>query len=408
LKVIFVSAYYPPYAGGGSTRAYYMAYYLSKQGCEVTVLTNSFKGKDVGVSYEDRIRIFRVPILLGNFSFMFRGFLFFIAILISIILYNTEIVIASIPPGDIGVSAFFASKLLGKKIIYDVRDQWEDAIIKRSGSRFNRTIHKLFKKMFNVFYVTSFSVVTVTPPLLQHIKSRRVAEDKISLLPNGVDLKVFRVRSPSHKLEMRERLGLKADDFVLIYAGLVGNYYRVDILIRAIYKLVSEERLDNIKFIIVGDGPSLQRCINLTQNLKLQEHVFFLGKIAHQDVAKILNCADVGIIPYDDSTVWKYAYPTKFFEYCASGLPVIVSVTKEAHLAHFIKTTGVGLIVEPLNVDQLVDSIKYLYKNTEVIKKMIRSARNVIRYFDREKIVFGLKRVLETGNSMKIWPKHIC
>ena len=75
-------------------------------------------------------------------------------------------------------------------------------------------------------------------------------------------------------------------------------------------------------------------------------------------VSRILSCCNAGIVPYDDNPLWVYAHPMKFFDYCASGLPVIATAFQDSELASLIRKYKVGYVVEPLNSIELASAIR--------------------------------------------------
>ena len=79
--------------------------------------------------------------------------------------------------------------------------------------------------------------------------------------------------------------------------------------------------------------------------------------------------------------------PAKFWEYCASGLPVIATVFKDSILARLIQENGIGLTIDPLDVDGLADVIEKLSLDQEFRAVAGKRARLLIeRDFNRDKI----------------------
>jgi glycosyltransferase involved in cell wall biosynthesis len=120
----------------------------------------------------------------------------------------------------------------------------------------------------------------------------------------------------------------------------------------------------------------------------LKGSVIYLGnKSDVRELSKIIASADVGIVPYDDNPLWKNGLPAKFWEYCASGLPVIATVFKDSILARLIQENGIGLTVDPLDVDGLADVIEKLSSEKEFRSVAGKRARLLIeRDFNRDKI----------------------
>jgi len=309
---------------------------------------------------------------------------------------KVDFIIISVPPGVLGIGPFLAGRMLRKKVVFDVRDKWEDHSIYFSKYKLVRWNHIILKKLFDVFYRKANMVITVTQPLVEYLKARRVS--RVAFIPNGTDVKLFYPRKQHEKLAIRSELGLPKEDTVLVYAGAVG-YYRPDVVIQALYNLIKNNNAFKLKFIVMGRGEphKIDEMLKLIRNLGLQNNVIFLGEQKREVVARILSCCDVGIVPYDDKPLWVYAHPAKFFDYCASGLPVIATAFQDSELASLIRKHKLGYIAEPLNSIELASTIRKFYNLSEKERRdMSERARSlVVSAFNRVKIANKLVETLQ-------------
>ena len=271
---------------------------------------------------------------------------------------KVDLIVVFLPPGVLGIGPFLAGRMLRKNVVFDVADKWEDASTYFSKYRLVRWNHVILKKLFDVFYRKANMVTTVTQCLVEYLKARGVS--KIALIPNGADVKLFHPRKRDVKLKIRSELGLSKEDIILVYAGSIGAYYRPDVVMQALHRLIEDYDKSRLKFIVMGKGEprKIDQMLKLIGNLGLQNNVIFLGEKKREVVARILSCCNAGIVPYDDSPLWVYAHPMKFFDYCASGLPVIATAFQDSELASLIRKYKVGYIVEPLNSIELASAIR--------------------------------------------------
>lgn len=305
--------------------------------------------------------------------------------LLILILHNPHYVIASVPPGEPCIGSFIASRIVERKMVVDIRDEWEDVIIKRTRRILTRRLYRFYKMLFNAIYRRSRFVVATSPTLAGRTRGRGVNE--VWLLPNGADVGLFKPKSSSERAEIRKTLGLLEDDFVFVYAGVVGWYYRIDVVIKALHRLVREQKLGDLKLLVVGGGDKAKEYSNLAKRLGLTDHVQFLGEKPRDEVARILSCCDVGVIPYDDDPMWLYAYPTKLFEYSASGLPTIISIVKGSDSEKLVAENKMGFSVEPMQIEQMTEAMFQAYKDQRRLKQMRLNARKLaVEKFNREKI----------------------
>jgi len=385
-KVLFFLGYPLPFPGAAWVRIEFMAKYLTHNGVQSAIL-GVFTPKSLRKASIHRHQGYDVinlcPAVCNSWGFVFNLvssiIIFFLLFLIK---KPTDVIISA--PSALNeqlMGVFMASKMYGSRAIFDYRDPWEDYNLSKASSRLPRLFYNLLKKVATSIYLQSALVLTVTPPLLEHLKRRGIKN--VRLIPNGADLTVFK---PYNKLVIRKKLGLNPDDFIAIYSGSIGDYYRLDIIVKALSEL--QKSIKNIKFLIVGHGRCLSQVLKLSSDLGLNRKVIYLGvKNDKNELAEILSSADVGFIPYDNNILWKNTLPAKFFEYCACGIPVIATVYEDSILAKLIREHKVGLTALPMEVDELTETIYRFYKNKSFRKASGKRARALIEeMFDRNKI----------------------
>lgn len=301
---------------------------------------------------------------------------------------NVDFVIISVPPGVPGIGAFFAAKLCRKQVVFDVRDKWEDHSISSSSYGMAKFTNRILKSTFNVLFKRASLVLGVTPSLVDYLRVRGALYAE--LMPNGVDVNLFRPKQQRKRTELRSKLGLEQEDIVLVFTGGIGGYYKPDVAVRAMYNLIRNGHLSNLKFLLIGSGqaPKMEEIIRLVGCLNLQDRVIFLGRKPREVVAEILPICDLGVVPYDDNPLWTYPQPTKFFEYCASGLPSVAAVVENSDLGMLIKRHGIGYVVEPLNTGEFESALNdFCSKTVTERKKMGERARNMVEEsFNRQKL----------------------
>lgn len=303
---------------------------------------------------------------------------------------KVDVVLVSVPPGVPGIGAFIAGKILRKKVAVDVRDRWEDYAIYSSQYGLVRLTNRILRRLFDVLLREADLVDGVTISLVKYLKARGAAN--VVYLPNGADVNVFHPVENELREKMRSQLGLFNKDFVLVYAGGIGgraHYYRPDFIINSLSHMLNDAAAPRIKFLIIGGGEQskVQELQRLVKELHLEDTVIYLGEQKWTEVARLLPLCDVGVVPYDDNPLWTYPQPTKFFEYCASGLPVVATVDENSDLAMLIRRYKVGYAAKPLNHSEFVSAVRKLYKLDENERREIGArARNlVVGSFDKER-----------------------
>ncbi len=132
----------------------------------------------------------------------------------------------------------------------------------------------------------------------------------------GVDLKRFQIPSPERKSQLREKLGLPEQSFVVIYAAELSRRKNQIRMLQAVAE--QQGQMPELLVLFVGEG--VERC-RLEQAIKaqnLEEQVRLLGH--RTDVDDIMAASDLAV-----STSLQEGLPQNVLESLASGLPVVVS-----------------------------------------------------------------------------------
>jgi len=394
MRIAFLLALPPNSSGAAWARIQHLALFLSNKGHDVQIISAIGRRRAEAPDLASRVAI--KPLLFSIESDYapircVNALLSFVFSPLAILLSSPDILVVSVGPGEPAIGAIMLSKALKRRVIFDYRDRWEDSLVAKSRCWMSKLFFRCLKKLMTLLYLGR-SVVTVTQPLVEHLRERGIQD--LSLVPNGADTKVFR---PRKKGNVRESLGLSNSDFIIVYSGYIGDVYRLDVVLKALALFIRRSAKDDAKLILLGNGSDLKRVLRLANSLGLAKNVDYLGdEQARHRVAQITGCADVGIIPLDDNPIMNDSYPVKMFEYCACGLPIIATVHEDSILAGLIEKHGIGIIVPPLDVEALVLAIKRMYFDKEFREQAGRTARIVIQqHFDRDAMVADFVRLVQ-------------
>ncbi|WP_412499851.1 glycosyltransferase family 4 protein [Shewanella chilikensis] len=202
----------------------------------------------------------------------------------------------------------------------------------------------------------------------------------IEITPFGIDVSKFR------------KLKLSGDKNKEIKIGTVKTLrpkYGIDILIQA-FSLVSN-KYDNLKLEIAGIGHQLDELKSLTQKLKIEDKVDFLGWVNNDDVPMVLNTFDIYVAP---STLDSESFGVAIIEASACELPVVVSDV--GGLPEVVLHNKTGLVVKRRSVTDLAKAIELLIESPELRVSMgINGRKNVLNCYEWESCVDKMKLVYE-------------
>ena len=389
MKILFVLGFPNPFPGAAWTRIGFFTKDWSKKGHPVEVLgTFSYKTlQKRGSRKFSKVSIFNLIFhmdLNHPLVFALNSVISFIVSTLFLLTKKPNVTIISVPSGDAGLGALIACKLLKVKCVVDYRDEWEDYITSITNHKTERLFYSVIKKLATSLYAENQLVIAVTPNSMEALKERGLTN--VKLIPNGADVKTFR------PLSIRK----KSKVFTMFYSGGVGGYYRLDIVVKSMRKLVDKE-LNHIKLIVAGKG-EIEKVLTLALKLGIPSNVEYIGAINDKaKLAYLLAEADLGLIPYDDNPLWKNATPAKFYEYCACGIPVVATVYNDSTLATLIRKYRIGLTSPPMDEEKLAGAIYRIYKDKSFREAAGKRARLLIeKKFDRNQIAENFLKLIES------------
>lgn len=147
---------------------------------------------------------------------------------------------------------------------------------------------------------------------------------------------------------LRSKLGLKPQDKVFLYQGVLGPYRGIELLLAAWEKVDSDCHL---VFIGYGEFENLIR-------KRLNPNIHLLEAVPPNELLSYTSDADVGLSIIEDASLsYSFCLPNKLFEYITAGCPVIISNRPE--MVRFISHYGCGWIAseDPNELADLVSSL---------------------------------------------------
>lgn len=215
------------------------------------------------------------------------------------------------------------------------------------------------------------------------LRYKTISPEKIRVIKNGIDIEKFQVDEELAKIE-KEKLGL-TDKFVLAGIGRLHPPKDFSTILRALKLIVS--RVQNVKLLIVGDGPLREALEKEVKELNVENYVEFLG--LRKDIPVLINLSDILIL----STYWE-GLPLTPLEVGASKKPIIASNIEGVNETIIDGTTG--FLFKPKSAEDLADKILRLYKDEELRQKMGEQGFNYAsKHFSKERMVEEYKNLYE-------------
>jgi glycosyltransferase involved in cell wall biosynthesis len=203
-------------------------------------------------------------------------------------------------------------------------------------------------------------VLPVTAVLGGHVAAAGVPEDRIVVIPNGIDLKDF-----PEALAARQS-GPEATELVLGFVGFVRDWHGLDAVVRGIAAWDGPTRL---RLRVVGEGPARPGLERLAAALGIADRVEFTGLAKREAIPGLVAGFDIALQP----AVVPYASPLKVFEYMAAGRAIVAP--DQPNIREVLEHGRTAILFDVKQSDGLWQAIRRLATDPELRARLGQAAR---------------------------------
>ena len=249
------------------------------------------------------------------------------------------------------IAALRAGKKFGIPVVYEVRAFWEDAAVDHGTAKENGLRYKLTRALETYALKNADAVTTICEGLRRDIVARGVGADKVTVIPNAVDIDKFAVGGVAD-LALKQKLGLQ--DMRLI--GFIGSFYAyegLDVLLRALPAMLA--RQSDLRVLLVGGGPQDERLRQQAKDLGIADNVVFTGRVPHEQVQQYYDLLDVLVYPRLSMRLTDLVTPLKPLEAMAQGR-VLAASDVGGHL-ELIEHGKTGVLFKADDADSLAKNV---------------------------------------------------
>lgn len=364
-----VTGVFPPRKYGGVTAiSYITAKALKKRGHDVTVYTT-----DVGNNPYSRLDVPPVGNLDGVSVHYFRNLSNFIA-------YKHRILspLGIIPALLKNIRNFDVIHLNGLRNIQDLSVAFFALVF---GVPYAVQTHGdlprvMTKKRLKFVYDTLFGY-----RLLRHAskviglgrfeanfyKSINIPEDRIAIIPNGIDLSEFEIL-PENDL-FKKDLNIPKNKKIILYLSRIDKIKGLDFLVLAFDYLTKKLAFANAFLVVVGpDEGFLSEVKSLVNSLHLTDSVIFTGALHGKQKLAAFAGSDIYVLPSRYET-----FPMSVIEACACGKPVIAS--NVGGLKQLVLHGETGFLVSPEKTEDFAHYLLILLNDDSKARAMGRAGK---------------------------------
>jgi glycosyltransferase involved in cell wall biosynthesis len=256
-------------------------------------------------------------------------------------------------------------KAKGKKVIYDVHEDVPEQILSKEWIPYliRKPISLIIKALESFTAKRIDAIVPATDFIAQRFKKYN---KNVEAVQNFPILNEF-IRSGKN-LEDK-----KSPENYIAYIGGITKIRGIEEMVKAVE--MANEKI-NVKLLLGGkfDNENLRREM---ENLPGWRYVEYLGWLDRKEVGEVLSKAKAGFVTLHPKPRYKVSLPVKMFEYMSAGVPVIAS--NFPLWREIIEGNRCGIIVDPLNIEEISQAIVELVKSNDENTKMGENGRKAVK-----------------------------
>ncbi len=203
----------------------------------------------------------------------------------------------------------------------------------------------------------------VSPSLMIRDEIRSYGVDApIAVIPTGIDFDPAREVIPADEIKRRHRM--PTDKKLMLYVGRVGREKSIDFLVKVTKKIL--ETRDDVRLVVVGDGPDRPGLVALATKLGVLDAITFTGYVPREEVFSIYAAADVFTFASRTET-----QGLVLLEAMSVGTPV---VAVDAMGVHDLLADGIGGVLSGPSVTEFAAHVTSLLDDRARYETLKRDA----------------------------------
>lgn len=217
--------------------------------------------------------------------------------------------------------AIKVARKLGIPVVYEIRAFWEDAAVDHGSTTEGSLRYRATRALETRAIRQVDHVFTICEGLRADIVARGIPAEKVTVIPNAVDVASFQLASPPDP-QLQEKWGLTGKTVI----GFIGSFYAyegLDLLLDALPELIRQR--PDVRVLLVGGGPQEANLRQQAERLGLSEHVIFTGRVPHQEVSRYYDLINVLAYPRHPMRLTELVTPLKPLEAMAQGQLFVAS-----------------------------------------------------------------------------------
>ncbi len=270
------------------------------------------------------------------------------------------------------IPAIRAGKKLGIPVVYEIRAFWEDAAVDHGTTTEGSVRYRVTRALETWALKRIDHAFTICEGLRHDIVGRGIAQTKVTVIPNAVDVEGFQLSGAADPV-LRRQLGLEGATVL----GFVGSFYAyegLDLLLDAFPALLHKR--PELRLLLVGGGPQDANLKAQAQRLGVADKLIFTGRVPHSEVSRYYDQIDLLVYPRHSMRLTELVTPLKPLEAMAQGR-LFVASDVGGH-RELIRDGETGTLFKAGSADALAEAVLDMLDHRERWPAMRAAGRHFV------------------------------
>ncbi len=285
----------------------------------------------------------------------------------------------------IGMFSRIVAKKLNIPVVHTYHTLYEDYVYYVTHGHFDNLGKKLAIKITKYFCDKKCDELIVpTNKIRELFQNKYHITRNINVIPTGIDTNKFKINNEITKeiIKLKKKYKIKDQDFIIGSVGRIAKEKSFDLLIKNFKDLVTKDQ--NIKLIIVGDGPEKNNLEELTKELNLENNIIFTGLIDYNLIPAYYNLFNI-MTTYSKTETQGLT----IIESLAASTPVIC--IEDESFKSMIQNNYNGYLFK--NNNEFIKYILKLKDNKKLYATIKLNAENSIHKYSKEVFASNILKV---------------
>ncbi|MBN1828338.1 MAG: glycosyltransferase family 4 protein [Deltaproteobacteria bacterium] len=252
------------------------------------------------------------------------------------------------------------AKVRGLRMVLNIQDIYPESLIAQERISPNGFIARWLLSIDRSIVKMSAAVIVPAPSFVDvYQNTRRLPSEKLHFVPNWYDTTRLLV-DDVQAAEFRQKLRIPFNATMIFYGGNVGAAAGVETVIE------SFRYLKDVKYLyltIAGNGANFDACKKLAADID-HPRIRFYTPWPAEETSKALAAADILILPTRGRQSLA-SIPSKLIAYMLAARPVLSLALPESDLAHIVRSSGCGWVIEPDRPAELADTLRKILSQSK-------------------------------------------